>query len=64
MFKTKGGRMLGKVLFEAVKFLGTALIITTIVDIILMGFLHPNFDAGTKHAEFFVSPQNETVKTE
>lgn len=64
MFKTKGGRMLGKVLFEAVKFLGTALIITTIVDIILMGFLHPNFDAGAKYAEFFVSPQNETVKTE
>lgn len=62
MFKTKGDHMVAKILFEVVKFAGTALIITTIVDVFLLGVICPHFAGKTKHSEFFVSPRTETVK--
>ncbi len=63
MRQKKGGRMLSKIIIEVLKFLGTALIITTIVDIFLMGPLLPHFAGKSKLSEFFVSPRAETLRT-
>ncbi len=41
--KAKEGAMIGKIIFEVIKFLITAFIITNIVNIILMGALVPCF---------------------
>ena len=63
MAKTKGGSMPGKIVYEIVKFLLTAFVITTIVNIILMGPLKPHFNRKAKFSKFFVSPASNTVKT-
>ena len=52
------------ILWEIIKFILNVLAITTIVDIILMGPLLIHFEKKAKHAEFFVTPRPETVKTE
>lgn len=61
--KKKGGPMVGRIIFEAVKFLITAFIITNIVNIILMGALVPRFERHAKGGKYFVSPTAQTVRT-
>ena len=60
--KKKGGPMVGRIIFEAVKFLITAFIITNIVNIILMGALVPRFERHAKGGKYFVSPTAQTVR--
>ncbi|MBR1638924.1 MAG: C39 family peptidase [Treponema sp.] len=55
--------MVGKIIYEVVKFLITAFIITNIVDVILMGFLRPRFGRHVKGGKYFVSPGAQTVRT-
>ncbi len=67
MQKNKGERTMSlpvKIIYEAVKILITAFIITNIVNIILFGPLKPHFSRAAKYPEFFVRPAAETVKTE
>lgn len=61
--KTKGGAMLGRIIWEVVKILITAFIITNIVNIILMGALLPRFERHAKGGKYFVSPTAQTVRT-
>jgi len=60
--KKKGGPMVGRIIFEAVKFLITAFVITNIVNIILMGPLLPRFERHAKGGKYFVSPTAQTVR--
>ncbi|MCR4939510.1 MAG: C39 family peptidase [Treponemataceae bacterium] len=53
-----------KILVNLVLFLLNTFIITTIIDIILMGFLHPRFSRKSKEEKFFVKPRPESLKTE
>lgn len=55
--------MVGKIIYEVVKFLITAFIITNIVDVILMGFLRPRFGRHVKGGKYFVTPGAQTVRT-
>ena len=49
---------------EIIRFIINAFIITTLVDIVLMGPVFPRFEKRAKCAKFFVTPKAETVKTE
>ena len=49
---------------EIIKFIINVFLITTIVDIILMGPVFPHFGKKGNLASFFVKPRPETVKTE
>lgn len=60
---TKGGTMVGRIIWELVKFCITAFIITNIVNIILMGPLLPRFERHAKGGKYFVSPTAQTVRT-
>ncbi|MCR4949244.1 MAG: C39 family peptidase [Treponema sp.] len=60
--KAKGGSMVGRIIFEVVKFCITAFIITNIVNIILMGTLMPRFERHAKGGKYFVSPSAQTVR--
>ncbi len=60
---TKGGSMVGRIIWELVKFCITAFIITNIVNIILMGPLLPRFERHAKGGKYFVSPGAQTVRT-
>ena len=53
-----------KIIYEAVKILITAFIITNIVNIILFGPLKPHFSRAAKDTEFFVRPAAESVKSD
>lgn len=55
--------MLGRIIWEVVKILITAFIITNIVNIILMGALLPRFERHAKGGKYFVSPTAQTVRT-
>lgn len=59
---TKGGTMVGRIIFEVVKFCITAFIITNIVNIILMGTLMPRFERHAKGGKYFVGPSAQTVR--
>lgn len=61
--KNKGGHMLTRILYEILKIAITTFVITTIVDIILMGFIVPHFSGKAKASQYFVSPRPESVKT-
>ena len=63
--KAKGGTMIGRIIYEVVKFLITAFIITNIVNIILMGALVPRFSRANKVRDggIFVKPNAQTVRT-
>ena len=60
--KAQGGTMVGRIIFELVKFCITAFIITNIVNIILMGPLQPRFERHAKGGKYFVSPGAQTVR--
>ena len=60
--KAKGGSMVGRIIFEVVKFCITAFIITNIVNIILMGALVPRFERHAKGGKYFVNPGVQTVR--
>ena len=60
--KAKGGSMVGRIIWELVKFCITAFIITNIVNIILMGALVPRFERHDKGGKYFVSPTSQTVR--
>ena len=49
---------------EIIRFIINAFIITTLVDIVLMGPVFPRFEKRAKCAKFFVTPKAESVKTE
>lgn len=49
---------------EIIRFIINAFIITTLVDIVLMGPVFPRFEKRARCAKFFVAPRPETVKTE
>ena len=55
--------MLVTILLEILRFLINAFIITTIVDIILMGILIPRFDRRLENSSYFVSPRSDSVRT-
>ena len=61
--EVKGGAMVGRIIWEVVKFLITAFVITNIVNIILMGPLLPRFGRHAKGGKYFVSPGAQTVRT-
>ena len=60
--KAKGGAMIGRIIWELVKFCITAFIITNLVNIILMGPLLPRFERHAKGGKYFVSPTAQTVR--
>ena len=60
--KSNGGSMIGRIIFEVVKFCITAFIITNIVNIILMGALVPRFQRHAKGGKYFVTPSVQTVR--
>lgn len=60
--KEKGGAMVGRIIWELVKFCITAFIITNLVNIILMGPLLPRFERHAKGGKYFVSPTAQTVR--
>ena len=51
------------ILIEIVKILITTFIITTIVDIILMGFLLPRFQSKKHPSAFFIQPGENSLRT-
>ncbi|MCR4734821.1 MAG: C39 family peptidase [Treponema sp.] len=55
--------MIAKIIFELVKFSASVLVITTIVDIFLLGLILPHFTGKAKLSKYFVSPKEESVRT-
>lgn len=64
MIKIKENNKIMGILVEIIKILLTAFVITTIIDLFLMGPLFPHFSGRTKISEFFVTPRVESVKTQ
>ena len=60
--KAKGGSMIGKIIFEVIKFLITAFIITNIVNIILMGALVPCFSKRNYRLSQKTRDQNDSLQ--
>lgn len=52
------------ILWQIIRFILTTFVITTLVDIILMGMIFPKFAKKTKFDKFFVSPRPDSVKTD
>ena len=64
MFRIKGERKTMEIALKIIDLILKVLVITTIVDIFLLGLLRPKFSRKADYSKFFVSPRSETVKTE